>query len=360
MAVSSDVGRRKKIEGNEGIIMSSMRLNKHITFFIGNGFDINVGLHTKYSDFYDVYIKNHENDMLAKGIKEDYNNWADLELALGKYTGEVRVENEEFFWESEGLLEQELKGYFRSQVTAIESLVFLKNEISSKMQISLAKFYEDPPENHMNHFKDILNSTSCDLEYSFITFNYTNVFDQCVNTMRKNGIYYIESHKDYFGREYKHKLGQVLHIHGTIDNEMVLGVNDERQIANVRFRGNDLCRKTLIKKETNRSYGNTKVDRTQKIIDDSLIICIFGMSIGETDKMWWQYITEWLRENQDRMLVIYVRDNKAAAKYHIFTVQKKTYEKFKKNASVPEKVWEQIKDQICVKVNANMFDFRLV
>lgn len=360
MAVSSDVGRHKKIKGNEGIIMSSMRPNKHITFFIGNGFDINVGLHTKYRDFYDIYIKKHKNDMLANVIKEDYNNWADLELALGKYTGEVGLENEEFFWESEGLLEQELKGYFRSQVTAIEPFVFLENEISSKMQISLVKFYEDLPENHMNHFKDILNSTSCNLEYSFITFNYTNVFEQCVNTMCKNGIYYIKSHKDYFGREYKHKLGEVLHIHGTIDSEMVLGVNDESQIANVRFRGNDLCRKTLIKEETNRSYGNTKVDRTQKIIDDSLIICIFGMSIGETDKMWWQYIAEWLRENRDRMLVIYVRDNKAAAKYHIFTVQKKTYEKFKKNASVPEKVWEQIKDQICVKVNANMFDFRLV
>ena len=152
----------------------------------------------------------------------------------------------------------------------------------------------------------------------------------------------------------------MLHIHGTVDDEMVLGVNDESQIANVRFRGNDLCRKTLIKRETNQNYGNTKVDRTQKIIDDSLIICIFGMSIGETDKMWWQYIAEWLREDQDRMLVIYVRDSKATARYHIFTAQKKTYEKFKKNASVPENVWKQIKKQICVKVNANMFDFRLV
>ena len=360
MAVSSDVGFRKKIEGDKGIIMSSVRPSKHITFFIGNGFDLNAGLHTKYRDFYDVYIKNHKNDMLANVIKKDYNNWADLELALGKYTDEVGFEDEESFWESEGLLEQELKGYFRSQVTGIDPFVFIKNEISSKMQLSLGKFYEDLPENHMKRFKYILNNTSCDLEYSFIIFNYTNVFDQCVDTMCKNGIYYIKSHKDYHGREYKHNLGKTLHIHGTIDDEMVLGVNDESQIANVRFRGNDLCRKTLIKKETNQNYENTKVDRTKRIIDDSLIICIFGMSIGETDKMWWQYIAEWLREDQYRMLVIYVRNNKAAATYHIFTAQKKTFEKFKKNVSVPENVWEQIKDQICVKVNANMFDFRLV
>lgn len=40
------------------------------------------------------------------------------------------------------------------------------------------------------------------------------------------------------------------------------------------------------------------------------------MSIGETDKMWWQYIARWLQENENRRLVIYVKGSDG--KYEIF------------------------------------------
>lgn len=32
----------------------------NVTFLIGNGFDLRMGLRTRFSDFYDVYIKQNE------------------------------------------------------------------------------------------------------------------------------------------------------------------------------------------------------------------------------------------------------------------------------------------------------------
>lgn len=43
-----------------------------ITFFIGNGFDINVGLPTRYSQFYEYYKAQYPKDMIANEIETNY------------------------------------------------------------------------------------------------------------------------------------------------------------------------------------------------------------------------------------------------------------------------------------------------
>lgn len=60
----------------------------NITFFIGNGFDINLGLNTTYSSFYPYFIdKARENNMIRKWLEEDKMNWADLEKNWEKNLG---------------------------------------------------------------------------------------------------------------------------------------------------------------------------------------------------------------------------------------------------------------------------------
>jgi hypothetical protein len=62
-------------------------------FFIGNGFDLSLGLKTSYNDFYKYYTnqlsKNDSIKELKKSISSDLKNWSDLELALGKYTERI-------------------------------------------------------------------------------------------------------------------------------------------------------------------------------------------------------------------------------------------------------------------------------
>ena len=60
-----------------------------LTFLIGNGFDLNLGLNTRYRQFYDYYIKQDSKNDTIRHFKEDLSehieDWADLEVALGDY-----------------------------------------------------------------------------------------------------------------------------------------------------------------------------------------------------------------------------------------------------------------------------------
>lgn len=350
-------------EGKDSFNGGEEEKKKNITFLIGNGFDINVGLDTRYTDFYDYYIKYNKDDMLAKEIGSDYNSWADLELALGKHTKNVKKEDEEGFWYSEGILEQQLGAYLSEQMSKVKFDETKNKEIAYKIQESLENFYGGFPGTYREKLKDTLTDTSSNIVYSFISFNYTDILDKCLEAVERILFPFIGGHRGRNNVEYNHTLGEVLHIHGEVEDEMVLGVNDESQIANTEFRKNELCRQALIKKETNERYGNIKFKKACDMIDDSIIICIFGMSIGETDKTWWQYIAEWLRGNQDRKLVIYVKESderRAFSKHHTFFGENRILEKFRSNAAIEDGVWEQIKSQVYIKINADMFQFRLV
>lgn len=60
----------------------------NVTYIIGNGFDLNLGLKTGYQDFYDYYIEvpspNAHVELLKNTIKQEgYELWSDLEVGLG-------------------------------------------------------------------------------------------------------------------------------------------------------------------------------------------------------------------------------------------------------------------------------------
>lgn len=80
----------------------------NILYIVGNGLDIQYGLKTKYSDFYKYQIPIYK----EKNINENYyniiydnilidqntnwENWSDLELALGELTKNSEIDEEEF------------------------------------------------------------------------------------------------------------------------------------------------------------------------------------------------------------------------------------------------------------------------
>lgn len=84
----------------------------NITFLIGNGFDVNLGLKTRYVDFYKYYVNQDNPDALdaVKRFKSEINDfikeetkkqdeatidWRDLEVALGKWTPNLKAEEVE-------------------------------------------------------------------------------------------------------------------------------------------------------------------------------------------------------------------------------------------------------------------------
>lgn len=337
-----------------------------ITFLIGNGFDLNVGLDTRYADFYEYYIKNHPDDILAKAIGANYIYWSDLELGLGRYTEQVKPEDEDSFWDSEENLEQELANFLEIQMNRVNITDDeIKTETAVEMQRSLTEFHRKLPELQQQHIYHVLDSIKEKIIYSFITFNYTNILDQCLQITKKVIPTDLGKHNANDGLIYSHTIGDVLHIHGTTDAEMVLGVNDEEQIANKEFNKNTLYRQLLIKEETNRRFDRGKVEEAHHIIDDSIVICVFGMSIGRTDKMWWQYICEWLENSENHFLIIYVKADKASegkriGKRTLFRWQDEMLNRLKNNADMPDEEWERIRNRIYVECKTDLFNFKIV
>ena len=72
----------------------------NVTFLIGNGFDLNLKLNTRYSDFYKYYIENDPKDLLSKSIKDDYEMWSDLEVGLGEFLSNIDESQTEEFLDS--------------------------------------------------------------------------------------------------------------------------------------------------------------------------------------------------------------------------------------------------------------------
>lgn len=59
----------------------------NVTLILGNGFDLNMGLPTSYSDFYKYYLQvdsPKSTNLIKQEIGEKPRNWADLEKSLGE------------------------------------------------------------------------------------------------------------------------------------------------------------------------------------------------------------------------------------------------------------------------------------
>lgn len=331
-----------------------------ITFFIGNGFDINVGLNTKYKEFYAYYIKKCPEDMLAKSIWKNYQNWSDLELGLGRYTEKIKIEDAEAFWKSEANLERELAAYLKAQMGRVNiSDEKRESEISAEMRRSLTEFTEELPEYFRHHIEKELYNINEHITYSFVSFNYTDVFDKCLNAARKILKGQIGGHFDSNGLLYYDIIGDLLHIHGTTDKEMVLGVNDDEQVANKEFIKNNLYRQYIIKEETNKRYNNDKIEKVCRIISESIVICVFGMSIGETDRVWWRHLCRWLGNDRNRRLIIYANVTQVG-KHTLFARENEVRRSLKENAEIPREMWEQIKSQVYVNCDTRIFCFNIL
>lgn len=280
----------------------------NITFLIGNGFDRNLGLDTTYSKFVEHYKKiAPKTDNLKKFhnyIKDNEELWSSAEIAMGKYTGELETGAAEVFSECHTDFCEKLAEYLKLQMERMD--YDDSSESIIKAFSNLNKIIQSFPTQE----RDVLNAVyknrnSEPITFNFICYNYTDTLDQCIFLV-KNGSGSLGSHK-YGNQVLNHSIGQICHVHGTVDNEMVFGVNDDSQISKADVfdcEDGDLYKNMLIKIQANASYLENTDSKAAQIIQNSHLIYIYGMSIGETDKLWWDRICTWLSGNGERQLIV--------------------------------------------------------
>lgn len=321
-----------------------------ILYIIGNGFDLNLGLNTSYKSFYEYYksIESSKNkvNILKQNISSNYNNWSDLELALGQYTTELKT-LEEFDEVFEDIGEQ-LAEYLKKE----ESKLNTDNIDKEKFFENLVKPEDFLPIADNNKIKTFKNNwLNHHWQIDIMTFNYTTVIEKIIGNKKNIKIGHHPTNKDLV------TLGGVDHIHGFVDKNMVLGVNDISQLRNKEFHKNEDILEAIIKEKCNKAYRHTIDELFKTKIKQADIICIFGSSIGDTDNMWWEIIGKKLSE-KPTPIIIFTRGEEVIAPrigYKNNRTERKMRKYFLKKAKVDENKIDVISGNIYVALDTSMF-----
>ena len=280
----------------------------NITFFIGNGFDLNLDLNTSYKHFYKFFKNEAPDNMIAQSINSDYEIWSDLELGLGEFTKTLTVKQKEQFLDSKDEAEELLIKYMEKQNSRFH--IVDEKALIKQIQNNIVNISREFTPKEQRHFQAVMNYSD-KINYQFIDFNYTDILDKIVVVIRKNLNPF--SKRIIGSQAFSDSIANPIHIHGTTKQNMILGVNDFSQISNPDFQNDSELLDYIVKPRLNENIGYYHSNDVQNVIKESKYICVFGMSIGDTDNCWWQSVVRWLLGSTDRRLVLYTRDDTVVA-----------------------------------------------
>lgn len=328
----------------------------NIVYLIGNGFDINLGLETRFRQFYDYYIQQDSSNDTIKNFKKDLaehkevEQWADLELVLGEYAKHF---NQSAASEFRNLL-IDIQDHLANYIN-LQRVNFLLSE-EDKNKINYDLFFPNAylTEREKKNFYEYKKTYGLyDYVADVITFNYTDTFEQ---------IYEFQNEKKQLGThtygnaKYANILNSVEHIHGTTVSNMILGINDISQLNNDELKSNKRILRCLLKPEMNKNAGTLRDDRCLNLIQSANVICLFGMSLGKTDAIWWQAINDRLANSNATLIIFAV--NKETPKIREFLLEDDKDEIkdiFLSYGSPKAKQDETIRSRIFVRLNSDMF-----
>lgn len=279
-----------------------------VTFLIGNGFDLNLGLRTTYKDFlenkYLIDYKNEKDPVIkkfkefiinSKGQSEDVgfgaNYWKDVEIAFGESTNSQDLFQNGYEWQ---------KCYDSFCDELLEYLKEEENKINCEKLAQL--FFNDIQNFYDKLFIDdaigaqgIVKSEIKNCEFNFIDFNYTLIIDRLVEFNDK----FLQN---------DNSIGKVYHIHGDLNSGIILGVDNVGQVKNRSIfdpLGSYSLRHFVKPTSMDIKIPNIK-NNAYRTIKASDIIIVYGCSLGDTDKTWRDYLCECI--NNNKIVIITKKD----------------------------------------------------
>ncbi|WP_040254742.1 AbiH family protein [Psychroserpens mesophilus] len=319
-----------------------------IIHLIGNGFDINHGIKTRYPDFYQYYRAVHSDNSIINKLKEeianDHVNWSDMEFAFGKHTSKITSLEELDLIVTD--IAKNLGEYLKKQEDKFDFSKVNKRKIHEYLanpENVLLPADKNQITKFKNNFKNLTWTTD------IVTFNYTKVLEEMLGNEFKN--INIGNHHNGLSNT----LRSIDHIHGYTNRRLIFGLNDISQVENEEFHNNQDIFELIIKSAANQASRTTIDQRVITRIKQANLICLFGSSIGETDKCWWELIGECLKK--DIRLIIYDIDpliDELLPQKKMRT-ERKIIEKFliKTNLSKEEK--NLARNRIFIGLNTDMF-----
>ena len=242
---------------------------------------------------YEDYIaRDSQSDVVRKYkamLKEDapmYKTWGDFEMAMAVKAKEF--EDEDSFIECLRDFKLHMVSHLEKEQEQFLSRMAISKDVRGRCidetTRSIEKFYSGLRPNVVNEFRKLDPNNSP--QYRFVSFNYTKAFDNVLNPF----------------------MGAVIHIHGYLGSDIVLGADNIGQVIDLPYETTRRFERAFIKPEFNKSYDNARIVSAKNIIDISNIICIYGMSLGKSDLSWTKQIKNWLLAHKNNHLVYFVYD----------------------------------------------------
>lgn len=335
----------------------------NITFLIGNGFDLGVGMKSKFSHYFPIYIEESKNKKtslrgLADNISMNEDKWSYFEKQLGEYTTNFTSDNKLNFRNQLRDFERSFVDYLKKE----EQLLSFENhkDISNQMISALTTFYLNGNLHtaSSNMVKKLYESNRGQHHrYNFISFNYTSVLDNCLITIENKHV----KKRQVGTYTYNDIIGEIVHVHGNCDNFPITGVNDVSQIKNEELAKDDKFVRYLVKPMINNRLRMNYDLESSRLIANSSIVCIYGMALGETDKKWWDKILSWLNSNSDHQLIIFDYDENytTTSQFDWLDKEDSILEKLQAYSSNKDINIDKLRERIHISVNKNIFEMNL-
>lgn len=321
-----------------------------VTFIFGNGFDLNLKLRTSFEDMYDEYTSFPSDFDAVNQFKEDlmsdkdkrYSSWSDFEMGMAEYAKKLYSENE---------LIQCLRNFKDHMIEHLkyenERFKQLIYNAPNETQEMIAKVVNDSFDNYYTKLvkkTDIrkigaLYNNIC-LKENYITFNYTDTLETILR-YRRNAT----------------KLEKPIHIHGDLDSHVILGIDNMDQISGIRYKLSNKGKRCFLKPFLNNALDDLLIEEVENIISNSSIICIYGFSMGPSDKMWNELIVKWLHDSPNHHLIVFQHDKYVFQNQHIdLMIEFEDQEKQKMMNKLGVKN-ESVFDQIHIPIGKSIFNF---
>lgn len=333
-------------------------------YLVGNGFDIKLGLETRYSDFYRHYLKTNSNNPKINNFKkqlldetENTDKWSDLELAFGEYL-QALSSSEDF-----DLLFDDVQDELAEYLIGIQDQ--FREAIQSKSENELTQIQSDflrqlfAPDNHLmgrdaTLLRDFYAKVSArPYHFNIINFNYTNTIETLLQITTNSTIHEQLTYSQPI-RNTESKLHSLYHVHGTTDENMVLGVDHREQIGNESFASNPDITSQFIKSECNLAQRHGVELKCQNLIKSSDLIIIFGSSLGQTDELWWKLIANQLRE-RSCMLLVFIHSENVRRRN---PARSDRYRRALISRIFGQEVPENLDEKLIVAFNSDIFSFK--
>ena len=253
-----------------------------VSLLIGNGFDIGVGLKTKYIDFIKSYVvkSSPDNSTIAKlkeKIKQGDLDWGDAEYAFGQLDfAEIGNGVESAYRESLHDFQIALENYLSSEslrLTFPEKAHAILRESLLKSIIEIVAL--------PNNGSFLSKKTAVRL--SIINFNYTDTVDRIVGGIESADV-------NNSGNVVRVYIDSIVHAHGKLGSDILFGVDNADQIKSQTLRLLSEEEGYLVK-PARAEIGNCKFYKDAKtILNGSDVLVLFGLSYGKTDMTWWDDI----------------------------------------------------------------------